>query len=279
MPSSVTAVSRIANNEAKMKLLDGKSAVIYGAAGGVGSAVARAFAREGATVFLAGRTANSLQTLAQEISRSGGKAKAANVDALDATAIEKHLQSVVADAGRIDVSMNLISSSVGMGRPLSDLSGEEFANFAFTLVRSNFLTATAATRLMEKQGNGLILALTASIARIPKPSLGGFAIAGAAIEALCRQLALEAGPRGVRVVCLRTGGTPDNPTLQNVYAHLAKLRGTTAKEFENSLAVENALKRLPLLPEVANAAVLLASDYASAITGTVEDASCGDIVD
>jgi len=106
MPSSL-AVSRIANNEAKMKLLDGKSAVIYGAAGGVGSAVAKAFAREGATVFLAGRTAGSLQTLAQEISQAGGEAQVASVDA--------------------DISMNLISSRVGIGRPLTDLSNEEYS--------------------------------------------------------------------------------------------------------------------------------------------------------
>src|SRR6266849_8495766 len=107
-------------------------------------------------------------------------------------------------------------------------------NFAFKVVRSNFLTATSAARQMEKQGNGVILGLTASVARIPRPNLGGFAIAGAAIEALCRQLALEAGPQGVRVVCLRTGGTPDNPVLQEVYTHLAKIRGTTREAVEKA---------------------------------------------
>jgi 3-oxoacyl-[acyl-carrier protein] reductase len=262
-----------------MKLLEGKNAVIYGAAGGVGSAVAKAFAREGATVFLSGRNLSSLQKVAQEISKTGGNAKAAQVDALDPGGVEDHLRGIVADAGRIDISFNLISSRVGMGRALTQLTGDQFDQFAFTNVRSNFLTATAAARRMEKQGSGVILALTASVARIPKPNLGFFPMAGAALEALCRQLALEAGPKGVRVVCLRTGGTPDNPVLQEVYAELARVRGTTKDEVEASEARNLALKRLPLLPEVANAAVLLASDYASAITATVADASCGDIVD
>ncbi len=135
-----------------MKLLDGKNAVIYGAAGGVGSAVAKAFAREGATVFLSGRTLSSLQKVAQEISKDGGTAKAAQVDALDSRAVEDHLRRIVADAGRIDISFNLTSSRVGMGRTLTQLTGEQFDQFAFTNVRSNFLTATTAARQMERQG-------------------------------------------------------------------------------------------------------------------------------
>lgn len=159
------------------------------------------------------------------------------------------------------------------------MSDDQFTRFAFTVARSNFLTATAAARHMEKQGIGVILGITASVARIPRANLGGFPIAGAAIEALFRQLALEVGPRGVRAVCLRTGGTPDNPVLQEVFAELAKLNGTTVEAVVKAEGEGMALKRLPLLREVANAAVLMASDYASAITATAADASCGDIVD
>lgn len=260
-------------------LLKGKSAVIYGAGGGVGRAVAAAFAREGATVFLAGRTISTLEAVAQEISKAGGIAEVAGVDALVPTSIEEHLRRMVAKTGKLDISFNLISADVGMGSLLTELSEDQFMSFAFTVVRSNFLTATAAARQMEKQRSGVILGLTASNARIPKPNTGGFSIGGAAIEALCRQLALEAGPRGVRVVCLRTGGTPDNPILQAVFAELARVNGTTREAVEKSFAEEAALKRLPLLHEVANAAVLLASDYASAITATATDATCGDIVD
>ena len=262
-----------------LKLLDGKVAVIYGAAGGVGAAVGNAFAREGATVFLAGRTENSLKPIAQEISSTGGVADVSKVDALNPESVEAHLQRVVTKAGRLDISFNLIGTNVAMGSKLTELSDQRFADAAFNRVRSYFITMTAAARIMEKQGSGVILGLTAPNARLPKPNMGGFSVQGAAIEALCRQLAFEVGPKGVRVVCLRTGGTPDNPVLHAVFTHLAKLRGTTFQAIADSEAQNTALKRPPLLPEVANAAVLIASDYASAITATTVNASSGELVD
>jgi 3-oxoacyl-[acyl-carrier protein] reductase len=262
-----------------LKLLEGKVAVIYGAGGGVGGAVAKAFAREGADVFLAGRTKSSLDTVARDISKAGGSAEISKIDALDSKAVEAHLSEIAVKKRRLDISFNLIGTSVAMGIRLNELSDERFENAAFNKVRSNFITMTAAARLMEKQGSGVILGLTAPNARLPRPNMGGFAVGGAAIESLCRQLAFEAGPRGVRVICLRTGGTPDNPVLQEVFAHLAKLRGTSPEAIAREEAQATALKRAPVLPEVANAAVLMASDYASAITATTINASCGELVD
>jgi NAD(P)-dependent dehydrogenase (short-subunit alcohol dehydrogenase family) len=262
-----------------LKLLDGKVAVIYGAAGGVGTAVAKSFARDGASVFLAGRTESSLNPVAKEISSAGGVADVSRVDALSPEAVEAHLRKIITKAGKLDISFNLIGTNVAMGSKLVELSEQRFMDAAFNRVRSYFTTMTAAARIMEKQGNGVILGLTAPNARLPRPNMGGFAVGGAAIEALCRQLAFEVGPRGVRVVCLRTGGTPDNPVLQAVFTHLAKLRGTTSQVIADSEAQITALKRAPLLREVANAAVLIASDYASAITATTINASSGELVD
>jgi NAD(P)-dependent dehydrogenase (short-subunit alcohol dehydrogenase family) len=88
--------------------LEGKNAVIYGAAGAVGAAVARAFARDGARVFLTGRDIGALDALAKEISGAGGVAETARVDALDEDTVESHLDSVVQKAGTIDVSFNAI---------------------------------------------------------------------------------------------------------------------------------------------------------------------------
>jgi NAD(P)-dependent dehydrogenase (short-subunit alcohol dehydrogenase family) len=219
-----------------LKLLVGKVAVVYGAAGGVGSAVAQAFAREGATVFLAGRTENSLKPIAQEISSAGGVADFSKVDALNPESVEAHLREVVTRAGKLDISFNLIGTNVAMGSKLTELSDQRFADAAFNRVRSYFVTMTAAARMMEKQDSSVILGLTAPNARLPRPNMGGFSIQGAAIKALCRQLAFEVGPRGVRVVCLRTGGTPDNPVLHAVFTHLAKLRGTTFRAIADSEA-------------------------------------------
>ncbi len=95
-------------------LLENKNAVIYGAAGSVGGAVARTFAREGAKVHLAGRTLESLDEVAEEIRSAGGAAETAQVDAMDETAVDQHADAVAASAGGIDISFNLISV---WGRP------------------------------------------------------------------------------------------------------------------------------------------------------------------
>src|SRR4051812_37082271 len=88
-------------------LLSGKRAVIYGAAGAIGSAVSRAFAREGAQLFLAGRTLESVETVANELTKAGAMATPARVDALDRAAVEKHLAEVARVAGGVDISFNL----------------------------------------------------------------------------------------------------------------------------------------------------------------------------
>ncbi len=262
-----------------MKLLDGKTAVIYGAAGGIGRATAKAFAREGSSVFLAGRTLEPLKNLSAEISGLGGFAEASQVDAFDSNAVEEHLEGIVNSKGRLDISYNLISTGVEMGAQLTHLNPGQFDSAAFNRARSYFITSTAAARIMQKQKSGVILGITARNGRLPVQDTGGFSVGNAAIEAFLKQLALEVGPQGVRVVCLRTGATPENPVLQEVYARLAEVRGTTKEQVEKAEADHTALKRSPLIDEVANAAVIIASDYASAITATPVNASCGEMVD
>lgn len=262
-----------------MKLLDGKTAVIYGAAGNIGRATAKAFAKEGSRVYLAGRTLDTTRSLADEIKSAGGLAEASRVDALDPASVEEHLQGIVAREGRLDISYNLISTGVAMGSQLTQLSLEQFDRASFTRVKSCFITSTAAARIMQKQGRGVILGITAGNGRLPVQETGGFPVGNAAIEAMLKQLAMEAGPQGVRVVCLRTGATPESPVLQEVYARLAEVRGTTKEQVERTEAEHTALKRSPFIAEVANAAVIIASDYASAITATPLNASCGELVD
>jgi 3-oxoacyl-[acyl-carrier protein] reductase len=262
-----------------MKLLEGKTAVIYGAAGVLGGPTARAFAREGAMVFLAGRTPETINALAEEITSAGGLAEASRVDALDPVSVEEHLQRIVASKEKVDISYNLISTGVAMGKQLAQLTVSEFDRAAFTRAKSCFITSTAAAKIMRKQGHGVILGITAGNGRLPVQDTGGFSVGNAAIEAMLKQLALEVGPQGVRVVCLRTGATPESPVLQEVYAILAKTRGTTKEQVERAEADHTALKRSPRIAEVANTAVILASDYASAITATPINASCGEMVD
>ena len=135
-------------------LLEDKSAVIYGGGGSIGGAVARAFAREGARVFLAGRTAAKLEKVAADIRAAGGAVETAEVDALDGKAVDDHADAVAAEAGGIDVSFNLISHGDVQGTPLAEMSLEDYIQPVVTAVSTTFLTARAAARHMIRQGSG-----------------------------------------------------------------------------------------------------------------------------
>jgi 3-oxoacyl-[acyl-carrier protein] reductase len=258
-------------------LLEQKTAVIYGAGGAIGGAVARAFAREGARVFPAGRsTGTPLEALAQEITQAGGVAEAAHVDAYDAQAIEGHLSAVVEKTGGIDISFNAISIAYTQGAPLVELPLEEFTLGITNVMKTQFLTTSAAARHMQKRGSGVILAITATPARMLLPNLGNFGVACAAIERLCKQLACELGPQGIRVICLRSAGSPDAPGVAGAIRTLAEVAGMSPEAFEAKLAERTLLKRMPKLAEVANMAVLMASDRASAMTAAVANVTCGE---
>lgn len=260
-------------------LLQNKNAVIYGGGGAVGSAVARAFAAEGAHVFLVGRTLAKLEKVAQEIAASGGKASTAQADAMDEQSVANQLNNMVQKVGSVDISFNLISLDDIQGASILDMPRDQFLMPVLNAVNTHYITGTAAGRVMTKQKSGVILALTANAARRPSANLGGFGIACAAIEGICRQLAVELGASGVRVVCLRSSGSPDAPGLDEVLTMHAKNAGISREELEINFAASTLLKRLPKLAEVANAAVLMASDKASAITAAVTNITCGELMD
>jgi 3-oxoacyl-[acyl-carrier protein] reductase len=145
-------------------LLEGKVAVVYGGAGAMGSAVAQAFAREGAQVFLAGRTVSKLDEVAARMRAAGGVANTAAVDAMDTAAVEAHTGRVVEAAGRLDVTSNAISYPVVHGQPLLELSPNDFMAPIDGACRTHFITATSAARQMTEQGSGVIVILSSTTA-------------------------------------------------------------------------------------------------------------------
>jgi 3-oxoacyl-[acyl-carrier protein] reductase len=257
-------------------LLEGKNAVIYGAGGAIGGAVARAFASEGARVFLAGRTLAKVEAAAGEISAAGGTAEVARVDALDEQAIEEHADAVVEEAGCIDVSFNAISIRDVQLIPLAEMSREDFVSPIVTGPTTHFLTARAAARRMADKGSGVILTLSSSAVRayVAGVYVGGFGIACVAIEALTKQLAAELGPRGIRAVCLRLEGIPESWEGTSTEDWSAP-----TEEIEAALKDRSLLGRVTTLADVGNAAAFLASDRAGATTGTVANLTSGTVVD
>ncbi|KAA6462862.1 SDR family oxidoreductase [Acidobacteria bacterium AB60] len=263
-------------------LLENKVAVIYGAGGAIGGTVAKAFAREGARVFLTGRNLGKVDALTEEIVTAGGKAEAAKVDALEEEQIEEHLSSVAKSAGRIDISFNAITPvpQPGVqGVPIAKLPVNSFTAPITAYLRSHFLTARAAARRMVEKGAGVILMHTPEPARLGAALVGGMGPAWAAMEGFNRNLSAEFGPRGVRSVCIRSTGLPETHTIDVVFGLHAEAMGITREQFQGFVESLTHTKRSTKVAEVADAAVWLASDKASAITGTVLNLTGGLITD
>jgi len=263
-----------------MNRLKDKIAVIYGN-GAVGGTIAKAFAREGANIFLAGLTSEKLKAIADEILFSGGIIETALVDALDEQSVEKHMDEVIKKTGRVDISFNAIGipSKDVQHIPLIELPVEHFFVPIITYTQSHFITARAAARRMVKQGNGVIVMHTANPGRVSAPFAGGRAPAWAAMEALCRSLSAECGEHGVRAVCLFTTAIPETPIIEQAFQELfeanAKVSGITFKQFNAMVAGGTHRKRLTTLKELTDAAVFAASDEGSAITGTILNLTAG----
>jgi NAD(P)-dependent dehydrogenase (short-subunit alcohol dehydrogenase family) len=263
-----------------MNKLKGKVAVVYGN-GAVGGAIAKAFASEGARIFLTGLTSAKLKTIADEILFDGGEIETAQLDALDELAVEKHMNEVIGKTGKVDISFNAIgiSSKNSQHIPLIELSVENFCLPITTYTRSHFITAKAAALRMVKQGNGVILMHTANISHISTPFSGGRAPAWAAMESLCRSLSVECGAHGVRAVCLLTTAIPETPVIENAFKELfnttAKASGITWEQFYAVIESKTHRKQLTTLKELTNAAVFASSDDGSAISGAVLNLTAG----
>ena len=255
-------------------LLQDKNAIIYGAGGGIGSGVARTFAREGANVFLAGRTREKLEAVAADIRAEGGSAEVVELDALDEQAVDEHTQAVASRAGSIDVSFNLISRGDVQGIPLIEMSTADLTCAVVTGLTANFITARAAARRMVTQGSGVILHLNSAAGAGAMPGMGSTGPADAATEAFMRYLAAEVGPHGVRVCGIWTAGVAETLSKEK----LTEVGGKNAPEpqtAEEMIAGMAALRRAPRLADVAEVAAFLASARAAGMTGAMTNVTCG----
>ena len=241
------------------KLLEGKNAIIYGGAGGLGSGVARTLVREGARVFLVGRTRETLEKVGKDVGATG----TAVVDAMDEEAVDQHVRDVVSAAGSVDVSFNLVTRGDVQGIPLVDMTTDDLLRAPTNGLRTNFLTARAAARQMTEQGSGVILHLNSASGDGAMPGMGSTGPADAAVESFMRYLAAELGPSGVRVVGIHTAGVAET------------LRAHGLDAAEEMIAGMSVLRRTPRIADVAEAAAFLASDRASGMTGTVANVTAG----
>ncbi len=262
-------------------LLTHKHAVIFGAGGSVGTAVAKEFAAQGATVFLSGRTLGAVEQVAEEIHQDGGVAYAAQVDALDAQAVHAYLDRVAHEAGSIDILLNATGpqpKDYGNGTSTLELPLEQFLVPLSTLVPSQFITARAAARHMVQQHSGVILFVTAIPAR-GGPNVTAIGSAFGAMESLLRCLAADLGPSGVRVVGIRSGAMVETRTIEQSVENVAHTLGVSKAQVVSMFEQRTLLKRLPTVSDTARLAAFLASDGARTITGALVNASNGSVID
>jgi NAD(P)-dependent dehydrogenase (short-subunit alcohol dehydrogenase family) len=253
--------------------LANKNAVIYGGGGAIGGAIAQAFTQAGATVHLVGRTRDTLDRTAAAI---GGGTTVAVLDALDEAAVDAHAASLVESAGSLDISLNLIARGDVQGIPLAEMSVDDLMRATTVGVSSVFITARAAARHMIAQKSGVILALNSGSAH-SSPMLGSTGPADAATDTLIRNLAMELGPSGIRVLGMWVAGVPETLTLEklnavnsNMQLDEAALQGLLAQ-----LASMRMLRRSPTLADIATTATFLASDRAAGITATFVNVTGG----
>jgi 7-alpha-hydroxysteroid dehydrogenase len=260
-------------------LLSGKTAIVYGASGAVGGAVAKAFAREGARVVLAARGRDRLEAVAATIAGMGGMAAVMPVDATDRGAVEAHLAAAIEAFGPVKVMFGAIDWGETQGAVLTEMRVERLLRPMETALTSWFHTGTVLARHMGEQGGGAIVGITANAAREAYSHVGGFGIACAAVEHFLRQLAVENGPMGVRVCWVRSPGSPDAPGVRNAWQLRADEQGVSFEDVHREFAKDTPLRRVTALAQVADAAVLLASDLAAGMTATVANATGGAQVD
>jgi len=263
------------------KILAGKNAVIFGAGGTIGSAVAREFAAEGAEVFLSGRTQATVEAVAKEITAAGGKAHAAVVDALRDGAVDDYVDGIAKQVGRIDIEFNAVGprfSDLATGKPAIDLTLAEFMGPVTTILKSQFNTARSVGRHMVKQRSGVIIFVTGSPARGHVEGATALGAAFGAIETVMENMAFEISQHGVRVVCLRTTANIDSTQIQHVI-EAATQGGATREQVIARLGSLNFKKVPATVSDTAKVAVLLASDRARMVTGTVINSTAGSAMD
>jgi len=263
-------------------ILQGKHAVVFGAGGSIGAAIAKEFAVEGAEVFLAGRTKSNVEDVTKQITAAGSRANAAVIDALDDAAVNEYIGGIVRQTGKIDIVFNAVgplAHEYGVGKHAVDLPIEEFMVALTTIVKSQFITARAAARHMVKQHSGVIFFLTGSPARGHVAGATGIGAAFGAIETLMETLALEVSRVGVRVVCLRTTANTDSRTIQQTMDAVVSRMGITKDQAIANIASLNFLKVPASIADTAKLTAFLASDRARMMTATVVNSTAGAALD
>jgi NAD(P)-dependent dehydrogenase (short-subunit alcohol dehydrogenase family) len=255
-----------------LSALEGRVVVVAGVGPGLGRAVARRAAEEGASVVLAARTASRLDDVAAELTALGATSCCVPTDVSDARQCEHLAEVAEGTFGRVDAVVHTAFARPATG-PIRDRTADEWHEALDGNVLAAMHLAQAFTASLTAHAGSLVLVSSIS-GRLPFRESGIYATMKAAQLTLTKVLAQDLGPLGVRVNCVVPGHI-DGAALEGFFELLARQQGTTAAETRAEVASRAVLGRIPTADEVANAVLFLASDLASGISGQSLDVNGG----
>ncbi len=264
-------------------LLQDCNAVIFGGSGAIGGAIARVMAREGARVFLGGRSPEKLRRVATDVRAAGGVAETFVFDALDERGTMKRVADISASAGGIDIAVHATGFPHDQGTTLADLSLAEFMRGVDTFLPALFITSKSVAPHMGKRRPGVILTVVPPAGRMALPGHLSHVVTCAAEEAFVRVLASELSTKNIRVLCLKShaisGAIANGSYTREIFAMKADDAGLSVDDWLDGAAAGTMLGRLPTLSQVAETAAFMASRHASAMTATFINMTAGAVTD
>lgn len=235
-------------------LLEGKVAIVTGASAGIGRATAKLFANAGAAVVVTARRGELLDDLVTEIRESGGRAVAIVGDVVDQRTHHACVDAARSEFGSLDIAFNN-AGVVGAIKPLADFEPQEWAEVIAVNLTSAFLGARAQVPVMLERGRGVLVFTSSFVGNsVGLPGMSAYAAAKAGLMGLVKGLTADYGALGIRANALLPGGTATD------------MAGNAAqREWAAGL---HAMKRIAEPDEIARAALFLASDMATFVTGS-----------
>jgi NAD(P)-dependent dehydrogenase (short-subunit alcohol dehydrogenase family) len=255
-----------------MRLKD-KVAIVTGGGRGIGRAISAAFAVEGATVIVAARTASKLDETAKKIESAGGRVKTRQTDVSDEKQVQRMVAETLNDYGRVDILVNN-SGIAGPTVSVVDLKLQDWNEVLAINLTGSMLCAREVLKHMIPHRKGNIINIGSDGGRFGYPMRSPYCVSKWAIIGLTETLAIEVGQYGIRVNCISPAAVKGE-RLTNVVMGRSKTTGVPFEELMSKIAVNYALHRPTEEAEVAAAAVFLASDESSGVTGHTLVVNCG----
>lgn len=257
-----------------MGVLTGKTAIITGASKGIGREMSLMFAREGARVVCAARSAALVEETAELVGKAGGQAVAVVADAATEEGARQIVQQGVRAFGRIDTLINNAGDG-GPTKPIQEYTTEDWFYTINSCLTSSYMMIRFTVPEIMKAGGGAIVNITSMAGRRGLPYRIGYCSAKAGQVGMTYGMAVELAPRNITVNAIAPGAV-EGPRIDSVIAGQAKVRGVPVEEMRKTFVERSPLKRMTRAADIAAAAVFLCSDQARNISGQCLPVNAGD---